>query len=119
MNQSAPGRPAITGRQGDGVWDFLSLSTGEDEGTLTKYPHLTLGVTSKAVEAMVTVPHAVNNVMRRNLVTLGEAGFQVLAKEVINELKPLLRNHKGATPRCRGIQRRYPSQSNPLRRCKD
>ena len=108
MNPKGPRRPAITGRQGDAVWDFLSLS--ERGGSFTRYPHLTLNVTSQAIEAMVTVPNAVNSVMRRNLKQLSEAGFQALVKEVIDNLQPLLRDHKGATPWFRGVQRRYPSQ---------
>jgi len=110
MNPKVQGRSAITGRHSDGVWDFLSLSTAKDAGSFTKYPHLTLGVGSHAVEAMVTIPNAVNNVMRRNLKQLGEAAFQDLARDVIGNLKPLLRDCKGATPWFRGVQRRYPSQ---------
>ena len=110
MNHKVPGRPAITGRQGDAVWDFLSLSSSPKEENFTKDPHLTLGIVSQAVEAMVTVPNAVNTVMRENLKQLGEEGFQALAKEVLNNLVPLLRRHKGATPWFRGVQRRYPSQ---------
>ena len=48
--------------------------------------------------------------MRRNLVKLGEDGFQALVKDVVDNLKPLLRDHEGATPWFRGVQRRYPSQ---------
>ena len=110
MNPKASGRPAITGRQGSGVWDFLSLSTATEEENFTRHPHLTLNVESHAVEAMVTVPHKVNSVMRRNLVKLGEAGFEVLAGSIVNNLKPLLRDHEGASPWFRGLQRRYPSQ---------
>ena len=110
MNPKAPGRPAITGRQRDSVWDFLSLSGASEKDNFTKYPHLTLGIRSQAVEAMVTVPNAVNNTMRRNLAKLGEAGFRALAAAIVNNLKPLLHTHKGATPWFRGIQRRYPSQ---------
>lgn len=110
MNPKVSGRPAITGRQGDAVWDFLSVSRAADAENFTKYPHLTLGVVSQAIEAMVTVPNAVNTAMRRNLVQLGEAGFQSLAKEVLDNLAPLLRDHEGATPWFRGVQRRYPSQ---------
>jgi hypothetical protein len=110
MNPKAPGRPAIIGRQGDAVWDFLSLSAASEEVNFTKHPHLTLNVGSQAIEAMVTVPHAVNNVMRHNLIKRGEAGFQALAEDIVNNLKPLLHNHQGATPWFRGIQRRYPSQ---------
>jgi hypothetical protein len=110
MNPKASGRSAITGRQGDAVWDFLSLSTASEEDSFTKHPHLTLGIGSQTVSAMVTVPHAVNNLMRQNLVKLGEDGFQALAENIVNNLKPLLHDHEGATPWFRGVQRRYPSQ---------
>ena len=110
MNPKVPGRPAIIGRQGYSVWDFLSLSAASKQENFTKHPHLTLGVLSQAVEAMVTVPHAVNNVMRRNLVNLGEDGFQALAEKIVNNLTPLLRDHEGATPWFRGLQRRFPAQ---------
>jgi hypothetical protein len=110
VNQKAPGRPAITGSQGDAVWDFLSLSTASEEDNFTKHPHLSLVIGRQAVEAMVTVPNAVNNTLRKNLVILGEARFQELAADIVRNLKPLLRDHKGATPWCWGLQRRYPSQ---------
>jgi hypothetical protein len=110
MNPKSSGRPAITGRREDAVWDFLSLTASAKAENFTKYPHLTLGILSHAVEAMVTVPNAVNNAMRRNLVDLGEDGFEALAKDIVTNLKPLLRKYKGAAPWFRGVQRRYPSQ---------
>src|SRR5207248_1996077 len=67
-------------------------------------------VGAQAVEAMVTVPNAVNSVMRRNLKKLGEAGFQALLQEVVASMASLLHQHPGATPWFRGAQRRYPSQ---------
>jgi hypothetical protein len=115
MNPAVPGRPAITGRQGDLVWDFLSLSAARDASNFTRYPHLTLGITSQAVEAMVTVPNAINTAARRNIRSLGEDGFQSLTEEVVKNLRALLRAHKGATPWFRGVQRRYLSQrATPL-----
>jgi hypothetical protein len=111
MKPKAAGRPAIRGRQGDAVWDFLSLIAATEGENFTKYPHLTLGILSHAVEAVVTVPNAVNSVMRRNIVELGEVGFEALAENIVTNLKPLLSKHKGATPWFRGIQRRYASQS--------
>jgi hypothetical protein len=110
MNPKVLGRPAITGRQGTSVWNFLSLSAAADANNFTRYPHLTLSVASQYIEAMVTVPNAVNSTMRRNLKQLGDAGFQALAKEVVNNLKPMVRAHKGVAPWCRGLQRRYPTQ---------
>jgi hypothetical protein len=107
INPKAAGRGGITGRQGDGVWDFLWLSEPSEEDTFTKHSHLTLGVGSQAVAAMVTIPDKVDNVMRRKLIKLGEAGFQTLANNMLNNLNPLLHHHKGATPWFRGIQRRW------------
>lgn len=113
VNPKALGRSAIKGRQGDAVWNFLSLSGGSEKDNFTKHPHLTLGINSRAVEAMVTVPNAVNGAMRKNLLELGEDGFQKLAADIVKNLSPLLRAHKGATPWGRGLQRRYPTQSSP------
>lgn len=110
MNPKVPGRPAITGRQGDAVWDFLSLSGASKDENFTKYPHLTLGIVASAIEAVVTVPNSVNSRMRRNLINLGEQGFEELARKILANLKPFLRRHQGATPWFRGVQRRYPSQ---------
>jgi hypothetical protein len=110
MNPKISGRPAITGRQSDGVWDFLSLSGATDARNFTKYPHLTLGISSSQIEAMVTVPNSVNSVMRRNMKQLGQARFEALASKVIEGFKPIIRRYKGATPWFRGVQRRYLSQ---------
>ena len=110
MNPKMLGRPAITGRRGDAVWNFLSLSAAPDAESFTRYPHLTLAVTSRAVEAMVTVPNAVNRAMRGNIKALGEDGFQALAEKIVRNMGSLLRKHPGATPWLRGVQRRYPSQ---------
>jgi hypothetical protein len=110
MNPKERGRPAITGRQGPQVWDFLSLSVGADGGEFTRNPHLSLVIGSQEIAAMATIPNAVNSVMRRNLKHLGEAGFHTLAKKIVDNLRPLLRAHKGATPWCSCLQRRFPSR---------
>lgn len=115
MNPSLPGRPAITGSKEQRVWDFLSLGPTNGEDAFTRSPHLTLGIHTDAVEAMLTVPHKVNSTMRAKLINLGEQGFRALIERVIGELGDLLVHHPGATPRFRGVQRRYPSQrSKPL-----
>ena len=110
MNPAHPGRGAITGRNEDRVWDFLALSSAKDDESFTNYPHLTLGITTDGVEAMVTVPNAVNNVMRRNIVKLGDDSFRSLVKKIVSNLAPLLRAQDCAKPWFRGVQRRYPSQ---------
>ncbi|WP_210180250.1 hypothetical protein, partial [Bradyrhizobium yuanmingense] len=110
INPKAPGRPAITGRRSDAVWDFLSLTRAGQMENFTNYPHLTLGVVAKAVEVMVTVPNAINSTVRRNLIELGETGFSSLTSAIVRNLKPVLRKCPGAAPWGRGVQRRYPSQ---------
>ena len=62
---------------------------------------------------MVTVPNSVNTRMRANIRGLSEERFQALTAEVVANLKPLLRAHKGIAPWFRGVQRRYPSQKSP------
>jgi hypothetical protein len=105
-----PGRGAITGSQSDAVWNFLSLSKAADASQFTKYPHLTLGITSSATEVVVTIPNANSGRIKRKLRDLGDDGFQALIEEIVHNMKPLLRRHPGAGPWFRGVQRRYRSQ---------
>ena len=107
VNREAPGRPAIT--QGDGLWDFLSLSEAKTGEPFTKYLHLTFGLGSQSIAATVTVPNAVNASARRKIVELGEKEFQELIKKVVANLKSLLRDHPGAKPWFRGGQQRWTS----------
>lgn len=110
INPAALGRPAITGQKADSVWNYLSLANGGGEDVFTKFPHLTLGINVNSVEVTVTVPNAVNNEVRRKLIALKEEGFRSLVAEILNNFAPLLRDHPGALPWFRGVQRRYPSQ---------
>ena len=115
MNPKVEGRGAITGRQGDLVWDYLSLSNAADAKNFTKYPHLTLGVTSSQIEAMVTFPHRINTATRQRVRAMGEEGFREVVQAVVREFAPLVRKHKGIAPWFRGVQRRYPTQrSTPI-----
>lgn len=110
MNPAVSGRPAITGRQGDAVWNFLSLSHAPNAENFTKYPHLTLGITSQHVSVMVTVPNAMGGAGKMRLKELGEDGFRDLVQSILANMKPMLRKAPEATPWFRGVQRRYPSQ---------
>lgn len=110
VNLEASGRPAITGSHGEGVWDYLSLASSGIVESHTSYPHLTLSVRTRDIEAVLTIPNAVNSKMRRGLRELRHEGFQEKIAEVVSNLQPLLRQHPNATPCFRGIQRRYPSQ---------
>ena len=110
MNPAVLGRGAITGTQSDAVWNFLSLSNARDADNFTKYPHLTLNITSSAAEVLVTVPHRVSGGIKRNLKDLGEDGFQETIEKIVQNMKPLLKRHPRVTPWFRGVQRRYLSQ---------
>lgn len=112
MNPKVPGRPAITGSRGENVWNFLSLSSASDAGNHTRYPHLTLGIGAWGVDAMVTVPNAVNRRMRGHIKALGQDGFQAVVREIVQNMTPLLRDYPGVAPWFRGLQRRWPSRSS-------
>ena len=110
VNRKHKGRGAITGKRGDAVWDFLSLSKTSDKKLFTHDPHLTLGITSRAVEVTLTLPNGLNRSMRNAVKTLDLDGFLELLAAVLKRLRPMLRKHKGAVPIFRGVQRRYLSQ---------
>lgn len=113
VNPNILGRTHIKGRHAESVWDYLSMS-GDDGGeAFTRDLHLTLGVNTRNVGAVVTVPHAVNGKVRKSITSLGEAGFRSVIGQIMENLRPLLRSNVGAIPMFRGIQRRYPSQSAP------
>src|SRR5262249_51052193 len=57
MNATGPGRPGITD-SGTSVWDYIPLhGLGDDH--FTSYPHLTVGLHLKHVNAMITTPNGV------------------------------------------------------------
>jgi len=120
VNPKVPGRPAITGLQGDRVWDFLSLSAPTEEENFTKYPHLSLGVLSQAVEAMVTVPHAVNNVMRRNIIKSGRGWISGAGKGYREESEAAAASSCGRDAMVQGRSAALSiTEGNAIRRCKD
>src|SRR5262249_20833080 len=108
MKPKVPGRAAITGRRGEGVWDFLSLWPGADKHT--DYPHLSLGLSARAVHAFVIVPDRVKSGIRRNIKELKQEGFEDLVGKIVQKMTPtLLRKHPGVTPWFGGLQRRWPA----------
>lgn len=111
MDPNVQGSRVIKGRKADEVWDYLSLSAATEATEHTENPHLTLVVSWQAVEALVIVPHAVNKVVRQKLIKFGEVDrFKELAKNMVDEFKKQLGDHKGATPWFRGHQRHYLSK---------
>lgn len=110
MDPSGAGRPAITGREGSAVWDFLPLRYAARAQNFTAYPHLTMGIQSTRVLVIVTVPNGVRAPLRRNLLALGEEGFCGIAMQICGNLVRLFRKANGAKPWVDVCQRHYPTQ---------
>lgn len=110
MDPTLGGRGSITGKDDLLVWDFLRLRGANTEGAFTLYPHLTLGIHSDRLSAIVVVPHGIKPEFRRHLVGLGFDGFLELFREVNARMVKVLSSARGAAPWCEVIQRRYASQ---------
>lgn len=108
MDPTAPGRGAITGRAGDSVWDFLSLTDRPKPGPFTSYPHLTLSVTASQVVAAITIPNGAIRSVRRRLADLGREGLIALNAEVLRRAKRVL--SQGARVQAYAVQRHYLGQ---------
>lgn len=101
IDPRAPGRGNITG-----AWDFLSLR-GDADKNFTSRPHLSLGIETRRLAAMVTIPDKVEGRVRRALREIGEEEFAALLARVVANLKPLLRAEPGAVPTFHAQQRRW------------
>jgi hypothetical protein len=110
MDPKSAGRGAITGRESDSVWDYLSLRQGRGDETFTHYPHLTLAIKADMLLVIVTVPHGIKPEFRRRLVDLEAEGFRELFGEICRRICLALRKDKGAVPWAEVLQRRYLSQ---------
>lgn len=110
MDPTVPGRGAITGREGAGVWDFLQLKQAKRAVVFTEFPHLTLAIERDRLLAIVTIPHGIRAAFRRRLIELGLEGFEELLSGVNRRLLQALRGDKGAAPWVVVVQRRYRTQ---------
>lgn len=110
MNPKGAGRPAITGRDGDAVWNFLRLRYARGDEAFTRFPHLTLTIEADRLVAMVTIPNSIQPKFRRNLVELGPQGFGMLLERVCAGISAALHKDHGAAPWAIVVQRRYQTQ---------
>ncbi len=106
----APGRPAITGKDTDRVWDFLPLREAGSEEQFTRFPHLTLEIHGDRSGAMVTIPNGVQPVIRNRLTKIGEEEFTSLLTLVRDRILSALRREPAASPWMKIVQRHYPTQ---------
>ncbi len=110
MDSKAPGRPAITGRDGKAVWDFLSLADRPKDGAFTSYPHLTLAVYADHLEVAITIPNGVVRPVQKRLMKLGSEGFTTLNGKILRRAKAILSKDKDARLEAYASQRHFLSQ---------
>jgi hypothetical protein len=111
MDPEAQGRPAITGRSGTVVWNFLSLADRPTGGSFTSYPHLTLAVHDDHLEAAITIPNGVIASVRRRLRDLGAEGLIELNAQILKRAQRIL--SLGGRVEAYAMQRHYVSQKSP------
>jgi hypothetical protein len=110
MDPVGTGRPAITGRRGTSVWDFLPVAKAKGAKNFTQFPHLTLAIQRERLVTMVTVPNGIRREFRRNLLAGGKKEFLELFGMIHENLHQFLASVEGATPWAEIVQRHYPSQ---------
>lgn len=112
VDPEAERRAAITGREGESVWDFLRLREGRNE-RFDRFPHLTLEVGREQVLAIVVLPNSMKGEFRKRLVNLGRKKFGELVEEVLRRMEATLANAKGCVPWMDVVQRHYLGRKSP------
>jgi len=110
VDPDADRRPAITGREGTAVWDFLPLKAAQGSTEFIKFPHPTLGVQSERLLVQLTLPNGMRREYRRRLLDLGQDGFAELLGKVNTKLCRSQKGVSGAAPMGFILQRHYRSQ---------
>jgi len=110
VHPTARGRPAITGRELDPVWDYLPLKRAKYASSFTAFPHLTLGLRAENAVAAVTVPNAVKGGFRMKLKETRVEGFRSLVANLELALRAVLVRSDGAKPFIYVVQRHFPAQ---------
>ncbi len=110
VDQGAPGRSAITGRDSTRVWDFLRLVGAEGAENFTEFPHLTLAIHQEHLNAMVTVSHRIRSEFRRRLLNGGLEDFRSIFESILIGFRKSLGEVDGAIPWVHVVQRRYRTQ---------
>jgi len=105
-------RPAITGRSGTGVWDFLPLRAARGASSFTAFPHFTLSLRQVEAEAAITIPDGVRGGFRTKLREVGEDGFFALLANIEKRVRPILRRSTNSQAAVYALQRHFRSQSS-------
>lgn len=107
---SAPGRPAITGQNQSGVWDFIPIRQEHRAEKHTEYPHLTLTIAREHIGVYLTVPNGMESRLRAQVLGAGEDEFESVTRQVTIDIIRSLRRVKGCVPEIIVLQRHWPSR---------
>jgi len=110
---AASGRSAITGTQGDSVWDYIPLAKAKSNDNFTSYPHLTLAIRRDRVIVQITVPNGLDRGLRRAFLGGGYDIFATMVSAFQENSHEVLKYDKNARPFVEILQRHYPSQRSP------
>jgi hypothetical protein len=110
IDPKLPGRPAITGKRKDGIWDLLQFKEAEQAEKFTHYPHLNLSINRAYVKPQLVLPNSMRPALRRRLCDLGRDGFVSFLAKVEKNTRPILKKYSGASPTGRAVHRHYRGQ---------
>ncbi len=110
IDPEGSGRPALTGSNRQGVWDFIPLKAAEGAGNFTSFPHFTIALNPRSAVAAVTIPHGVRGGFRTTMRSVGEEGFLQLLTRIESNMRPVLRQAEGSRCNVYAVQRHYQSQ---------
>jgi hypothetical protein len=110
MDPKGKGRPAITGKGTEGVWDYLPLKVARKSTQFTAFPHFTMSISREEARAAVTVPNGVKGGFKSKLASIGFNGFVKLLSDLEKRSRPVISRSKGAKPIIYITQRHFKSQ---------
>ena len=110
LDPTSQGRGAITGRDDNLVWDYISLKAARGTNTFTQRPHLTIGIHDTHLSVAVTIPNGIASRLRSKMLGRNYEEFESLILTVTRNLVKVLTANKGSSPVVVVVQRRYPSQ---------
>lgn len=110
LDPTSKGRGAITGRDDNLVWDYISLKSARGTNTFTQRPHLTIGVHDTHLSAAVTIPNGIASRLRSKMLGQSYEEFEALIVKVTRNLAKVMTAARGSSPVVVVVQRRYPTQ---------
>jgi hypothetical protein len=110
IDTTLEGRPAITGKEGLYVWDFLRIKESRTSKNHTEFPHLTFSIHHDFANACITIPNGTNKEIRDRLFNLDYADFEQVFRKFLKASDAILKIDKNIKPFVNIMQRHYYTQ---------